>query len=83
MTRTSVVTLLIAVGLTLGLAATAVPAAAQPVGVSVIYVDADAAGASNGSSWTDAYTDLQDVLGAAASTNQPIAGRPKCKLRRI
>ncbi|MCP4250320.1 MAG: hypothetical protein GY778_25030, partial [bacterium] len=31
----------------------------------VLYVKADAAGANNGSSWTDAYTDLQDALALA------------------
>ncbi len=34
----------------------------------VIYVDMDASGANNGSSWPDAYNDLQDAL-AEASTN--------------
>jgi predicted outer membrane repeat protein len=32
---------------------------------SVIYVDADAVGANDGTSWTDAFTDLQDGLNAA------------------
>ena len=31
------------------------------------YVKSDASGSNNGSSWTDAYTDLQDALGAAVS----------------
>jgi parallel beta-helix repeat protein/predicted outer membrane repeat protein len=31
----------------------------------IIYVDDDAAGANNGSSWTDAYNYLQDALAAA------------------
>jgi predicted outer membrane repeat protein len=31
----------------------------------VIYVDDDAAGANNGSSWSEAFTDLQDALAAA------------------
>jgi predicted outer membrane repeat protein len=35
--------------------------AAGPVQAQ-IYVDADAMGANNGSSWTDAYTDLQDAI---------------------
>lgn len=39
-------------------------AAASPAGV--IYVDAGAVGAGDGSSWTDAFSDLQDALLAAA-----------------
>ncbi len=36
-----------------------------------IYVDADATGANDGSSWTDAFEDLQDAL-AAASTGDSL-----------
>ena len=32
---------------------------------SIIYVNDDAAGANNGTSWADAYTDLQDALAEA------------------
>jgi hypothetical protein len=35
-----------------------------------MYVDADASGANNGSSWTDAYTYLQDALAAATSGDE-------------
>ena len=35
-----------------------------------IFVDADAAGASNGSSWTDAYLHLQDALANASSGDE-------------
>lgn len=46
------------------LAATTGPAHAQ------IYVDANATGADNGSSWTDAYSSLQDALEAASGTDE-------------
>ena len=36
----------------------------------IIFVDADALGADNGSTWVDAYSDLQDALVAAASGDQ-------------
>ncbi|MHC4640371.1 MAG: choice-of-anchor Q domain-containing protein, partial [Planctomycetota bacterium] len=35
---------------------------AIPCSAEIIYVDADAAGANNGSSWADAYNYLQDAL---------------------
>ncbi|MFO8009711.1 MAG: choice-of-anchor Q domain-containing protein, partial [Dehalococcoidia bacterium] len=37
---------------------------------SVIYVNASATGAGDGSSWEDAYTDLQDALSAASSGDE-------------
>lgn len=36
-----------------------------PASAGVIYVDTDAASANDGSSWTDAFVDLKDALGAA------------------
>ncbi|MDO8629702.1 MAG: right-handed parallel beta-helix repeat-containing protein [Phycisphaerales bacterium] len=39
-------------------------------GERVIYVHADATGANDGSSWTDAFLDLQDALGAAESGDE-------------
>ena len=37
-----------------------------------IYVDADATGANNGSSWADAYNFLQDALADANSSPKPV-----------
>ena len=37
---------------------------------SVIFVDRDATGANNGSSWTDAYKSLQNALGASAAGDE-------------
>jgi predicted outer membrane repeat protein len=37
---------------------------------SIIYVDADATGAHDGTSWADAFTDLQPALDAAVSGDQ-------------
>ncbi len=42
---------------------------------AVIYVDAEAPGANNGSSWTDAYNYLQDALTDANSTAKPVEVR--------
>ena len=39
---------------------------------AVIYVDADASGANDGSSWADAYNYLQDGLADANSSEKPV-----------
>ncbi len=36
-------------------------------GGATVFVDADATGANNGTSWTDAFTSLQDALGSGGS----------------
>ena len=42
-------------------------AGSLPASAQVLFVDADATGANNGSSWCDAYGFLQDALAAAVS----------------
>mgnify|MGYP001028546133 CR=1 FL=1 len=43
-----------------------------PGPATIIYVDADATGANNGSSWADAHTCLQDALIAAKAGDKPV-----------
>ena len=43
---------------------------AASAGAAVRYVDADAAVANNGTSWADAYTDLQAAIAAAGSGDE-------------
>ena len=43
-----------------------------PVAGGIIYVDDDAAGANNGTSWADAYTYLQDALADANTADKPV-----------
>ena len=48
------------------------PGVCAPVSGQVIYVDAGAAGANDGSSWADAYDHLQDALVDANSADKPV-----------
>ncbi len=43
---------------------------AMPVRAAVVYVDGDAAGADNGTSWSDAFNGLQDALASAAGNDE-------------
>jgi predicted outer membrane repeat protein len=47
-------------------------ALASVTAARVIYVDADATGANNGSSWADAYSFLQDALADANLAEKPV-----------
>ena len=49
-----------------------VMAAQTDVAGSVIYVDDDAAGANNGSSWADSYVYLHDALADAETAEKPV-----------
>ena len=63
--KTNLTRWLITVAISLGMGCTAFAA-------QVIYVDADAAGANDGTCWTDAYNYLQDALADANSAEKPV-----------
>jgi hypothetical protein len=44
----------------------------SPLAAQIIYVDDDANGANNGTSWADAYNHLQDALAEANSAAKPV-----------
>jgi len=50
--------------------AIALPASAPAAAADVVYVDGDARGANDGTSWNDAFVYLQDALAAARPGDQ-------------
>jgi len=56
---------LITLGISLGMGCSAFAG-------QVIYVDADAAGPNDGTSWENAYNYLQDALADASSAEKPV-----------
>jgi hypothetical protein len=57
-------------GRTSGAAVLAIAMAASEAGATTIYVRAAASGANDGTSWTDAFTDLQAALAAAVASDE-------------
>src|SRR5690348_1583557 len=64
---TSMIALIVLTTFPVLAASTATPHFTPPV---IVYVDPGASGAADGTSWTDAYTDLQTALIAASSNSE-------------
>lgn len=69
MSERKIVVLLVLLALVVANVSSGVPSRAAARN-SILYVDADATGNNDGSSWEDAYTDLQSALGAAVSGDE-------------